>query len=351
MRGGLRITVAAWLCLAIGMIGAATSRADEPDRFRGTIQPITASKHYKFGVTLVHLHDDFWKGIAYGIVEEAKRSGVDVVQVTVAGNYGNVREQFAQLQTLKTLGVDVAVLGAAAYNGYDPVVKELSDAKIKVVAAGIPVNSAHIDFGVTQDDGAIGQVLADAICKADPKAKAVMIPGPAGAEWVRLRYVGFVEDAKKCAGMQVVEGPFGGSLGVDQGVKQASDLLLKYPDTNFIYTPEISLGMGAAQAVRQLNKPVKVVSSSFVREAIPMLKQGRLMTIVSEPGIIMGRLIVQIAIRQLDGKPMPKMDQPTGAPYPYVLVPTATITPENVDSYPFETYEIPPASFSINAVQ
>jgi ribose transport system substrate-binding protein len=88
-----------------------------------------------------------------------------------------------------------------------------------------------------------------------------------------------------------------------------------------------------------------------VREAIPMLEQGRLTALVSEPGIIMGRLIVQYAVRKLDGKELPDMVQPQGAPYPYVLVPTDVITTENVATYPFEVYELPPRDWSIEAVQ
>ena len=34
----------------------------------------------------MHLQDDYWKGMAYGIVDEAKRAGGKVVQVSIAGN-------------------------------------------------------------------------------------------------------------------------------------------------------------------------------------------------------------------------------------------------------------------------
>jgi ribose transport system substrate-binding protein len=347
------------LRLALGVVGllqlagiSTAWGADDADRFRGLIDPIKASKPYKIGVTLVHLHDDFWKGIAYGIADEAKEAGVEVVQISVAGAYGNVREQFAQLETLQTLGVDVAVVGAAAFDGYNGILRTLKDSGMTVVAAGIPVNSNSVDFGVTQDDTAIGVALADVVCKAKraKDALAVTIPGPAGAEWARLRHVGFVEHAKGCSGLKVVEGAVGGNVGLEHGVSQASDLLLKNPDAGFIFTPEISLGMGAAQGARQVGSDAKVVSSSVVREAIPMIENGRLIAVVSEPGIVIGRLIVQYAVRKLDGKPMPNLVS-EGSPYPNVIVPTTLITPENTRTYPFDLWEFPPKDWSIQAFQ
>lgn len=328
------------------------ARADEPDRLRNIVEPITAKKPLKIGVTLVHLHDDFWKGIAYGIVDEAKRSGVKVLQVSVAGAYGNVKEQFAQLDALKSLGADVVVIGAAAYDGYNPILKSLQSSGIKVVAAGIPVNSAAVDFGVGQDDKAIGVALEDVVCKAKGAgpAEVITIPGPAGAEWAHLRHVGFDEAAKKCPGLTVDEGAVGGGLGIDQGLAQASDMLHKHPDAGFIYTPEISLGMGAVQATKQLNKPTKVVSSSIVREAFPLLKDGHLLAVASEAGIVMGRLIVQYAIRENEGLPMPKLEK-DGTLYPALMVPVTMVTPANADTYPAELYELPPKDWSIQAVQ
>lgn len=341
---------AAAIAMSLSMMGWANPTAAEDDRFRGLLEPMTAEKPYRIGVTLVHLQDDFWKGIAYGIVEEAKASGVEVARVTVAGAYGNVREQFSQLETLKTLGVDVVALGAASFDGYEPMVRSLSAAGIAVAAAGIPVNSASIAFGVTQDDKDIGRALARAICEDNPNAKVVTLPGPSGAEWARLRFEGFREAARDCPGLQIVEGAVGGSLSIDYGLSQTSDLLLKHSDATHVYTPVIPLGMGAAQAARQLGRDAKVVSSAVVREAIPLIKEGRILATVSEPGILMGRVLVQYAIRRLEGKPLPNLTE-GGVPYPYTLIPVSLITAENVDGYPFDLYELPPEDWSIEALQ
>ena len=338
---------------AVALPALAAEPTEPPDPLRHLVEPVVAKKPLRIGVTLVHLNDDFWKGIAYGIADEAKRAGAQVVQISVAGGYGNVMQQFSQIEALRTLGVDVLVIGPAAFDGYNPILKTVKDGGIRVVAAGIPLNSTHVDFGVTQDDTAIGAALADAVCQAkgDGAATAIAIPGPAGAEWARLRHVGFDERAGHCAGLVVVDGAVGGALGIEHGLSEASDLLLKHPEAHFVYTPEISLGMGAAQAVRQQGVPAKVVSSAVVKEAIPLIKEGRLLAVESEPGILIGRLIVQYAIREQDGLPTPHLETAAGAPYPTVVIPTTLITPANVDLYPFDLYEIPPKDWSISAIQ
>ncbi|MCY1214010.1 Periplasmic protein TorT [compost metagenome] len=344
----LGAVLAAMAVLGIGM-NAAT--AAEADRLKGLVEPLKADKPFTLGVTLVHLQDDFWKGIAYGIQDEAKRSGVNVLQVSVAGAYGNVREQFAQLESLKARGADYVVVGAASFDGYDAMFKNLQEGGTKVLAAGIPVNSPNVAFGVGQDEGAIGIALAKALCAVKPNSTTLPIPGPAGAEWARLRFEAFQGEAKKCPGMTVKPGAFGGSLDLAYGMSQASDLLLRDPGADFIYTPVISLGMGAVQAVRQQRKNVKVVSSAIVREAIPLVKDGRMLAVASEPGILMGRLIVQYAIRDREGKPMPNMVKDGSLKYPHLLTPPVVITPENVSKYAFDEYDIPPKGWNITSSQ
>ncbi|MGQ9366863.1 substrate-binding domain-containing protein [Azospirillum sp. ST 5-10] len=334
-------------------LAAAPARAAEPDRFLGLIEPVTAKKPLRFGVTVVHLQDDYWKGMAYGIADEAKRSGAEVVQISVAGAYGNVSQQFSQIQTMKTKGIDVLVLGPAAYDGYDPILSSLKKAGIMVVAGGIPVNSKAVDFGVVQDDTSIGRGLGEFVCarKGAGEAKALSIPGPAGAEWAHLRAEGFKEAAAACPGLSVVEGPVGGAISISYALSQASDLLQKNPDAKFFFTPQITLGMGAAQAVKQRKLDVGVVSSTVVPKIFPMLEDGTLLGESTEPSILMGRLMVQYAIRKADGLDMPNLTEVKSSPYPTLVIPQQVLTKETAPHYPYQLTDVPPADWSIDAFQ
>ena len=59
----------------------------------------------------MHFVDDYWKGVAYGILDEAEQSGVEVVRVTSAGGYGNLQQQIAQLEALAALDLDALIIG------------------------------------------------------------------------------------------------------------------------------------------------------------------------------------------------------------------------------------------------
>lgn len=341
------------LALLAGMPVPPAARAAEPDRFLGLIEPVSATKPLRIGVSVVHLQDDYWKGMAYGIADEARRSGVEVVQISVAGAYGNVTQQFGQLQTMKTRGVDVMVVGPAAYDGYNPILTAMQKAGIMVIAAGIPVNSKSVDFGVVMDDTSIGADLGAFICekKGSGPAKALSIPGPAGAEWAHMRAAGFKAAAEKCEGLTVVEGPVGGAIDISYALGLASDMLEKNPDAKFFFTPQITLGMGVIQAAKQRQADVGVVSSTVVKEIFPLLESGDLLGEATEPSILMGRMMVQYAIRKAQGLPLPNLVQGEKDPYPSLVVRQQILTKDNAPGYPYALTDIPPADWSISAVQ
>lgn len=342
------------IALSFGGVLSAAGSATEEDRFRGLVTPVVAKVPFKIGVTVVHAQDDFWKGMAYGISDEAKRSNVELLQVFVAGGYGNVKEQFGQLDTLNSLGADVIVFGPAAYSGFNPALRRLKAGGKMVVAAGIPVDSPNVDFGIAQDDGDIGRAQADAVCADAGSASVTVlaIPGPAGAEWARLRRLAFTEQVKKeCPNVVIIDGAPTESTSIESGLSQASDMLLKLPEITYIQTPVNTLGMGAVQAARQANRrDVKVLASGLVREVLPMIERGEMLAVGSEPGIIMGRLIVQYAIRKKEGLPMEGLTSEGGA-YPAFMVPVTMITKENVGTYPYDLYEFVPKEWSFTSAK
>ena len=74
--------------LAIALAAGTAWAAD--DRLRGAVEPVTAMKPYRIGVATVHFVDDYWKGISYGLVDEAKHANVEIVRLLGAGGYGRV---------------------------------------------------------------------------------------------------------------------------------------------------------------------------------------------------------------------------------------------------------------------
>ena len=354
LKGSFVVSACA-VAMALGL-ATTVAVADEQDRYLGVTEQVKdTGQGLRYGVTLVHLQDDFWKGMAYGIVDETKRVGGKVVQVSIAGKFGNMAEQYAQIEAMMAKGIDVLVLGPSSFDGFDPMLKKVRDKGIKIIAAGIPLNSKIVDFGVVMSDYEIGKKLGDKLCENRPKDKATFktlaLPGPAGAEWTRLRVEGLKESAKNCQGEEVIVAPVGGEISLGYGLATTSDMITKNPDASFVWTPTMGLGMGAVQAVKQRHANMQVVGSTIVRGIFPELDNGTLLGDNTEPAILMGRLMVQYSIRQKLGMPTPLIKQDKDFPYPVVVTPTRIITKENYKGYPWEETDVPPADWSIDAFQ
>lgn len=346
------------IALGVGLTASTTIKAqsldDEVKQFSGVDALVKdTDPPIRYGVTLVHLQDDYWKGMAYGIVDEVKRSGGKVVQVSIAGKYGNVSQQFAQIESMMIKGIDVLVIGAASYDGYDSILQKVKDKGIKIIAAGTPVNSKLPDFGVLFSDYDIGKTMGELLCKNKPKDKFKIIglPGPAGAEWTKLRVDGLKQAVSECPGATLELAPVGGEISIGYALSVTSDMITKNPDADFVWTPTTGLGMGSVQAVKQRNANMKVVGSTIMRGIFGPLEDGTLLAVNAEPSIMVGRLIVQYSIRQKLGQPTPLIKENKDFLYPMVIAPTQFITKDNYKTYPWEQTDVPPADWSIEAFQ
>jgi ABC-type sugar transport system substrate-binding protein len=340
--------------LGLGFAGPIAGAAEQ-DRFLGNIDRIVqdTGTPIRYGVTLVHLQDDYWKGMAYGIVDEVQRSGGKVVQVSIAGKYGNVAEQFAQIEAMMTKGIDVLVLGASSYDGFDPILRKAKEKGIKVIAVGTPVNSKVPDWGVLFSDFDIGKKMGVLLCEKRPADKFTIIglPGPAGAEWSKLRVDGLKKAVENCPGATLELAPVGGEISIGYALSQTSDMITKFPDASFVWTPTMGLGMGAVQAIKQRNSNMKVVGSTIMRGVFEPIESGTLIAVNAEPSILVGRLIVQYAIRQKLGLPTPLIKQDPNFPYTLIIMPTQFLTKDNYKTYPWEQTDVPPKDWSIEAFQ
>lgn len=324
--------------VAIALMGARFAAAD--DRLLGMVEPVVAKKTYRIAYASADMNSDLFIAKAYGVLEEAKLANVEVVRVVSAGGYGKVAEQIAQLEQLGTLGLDAIIVMGSAYDGYDRVVERLVDKGIKVITAGSLISAPKVSFGVIQDEPKLGGLLADYICQRKPNSTVITLPGPAGAEWNKRRFEGFQAGAATC-GLKLVGNTFGGKITIDEGQRQAGDMLLKYPDSDYIYAVAGILAVGAAQQAKRMQAKAKIVTGTVTRRTIELVKDGSIAVVMSEAPIVFGRAAVQYTVRLLDGLPMPKMVKGVD-PFPVTVVPNTPITAETLEHYDLTTYDLPP---------
>ena len=331
--------------------GIGSGVAADFDRLRGLIEPVTAKKPYRIAFTAVHFIDEYWKGVAYGISDEAKKTGVEIVRILSAGGYGKIPEQIAQLETLATLDLDAVIIGAVSFDGLERPLKRLAQKGVKLVAMDLTVKSDDVSLRVGQDQVAIGEAISDYVCQLNPKAKMITIPGPAGVEWTAQRLEGVKKGAAKCSGMELLGNVLKGSTTLEDGQSQASDLLIKYPDADYIYAAAANLGTGAAQGAKRVNSKAKVVTSALTDKTVDMMNSGQIQMVISEPAVLIGRMTLQYTVRLLNGDPLPNLVKSGGLPYPSMDLPPKALTTEVLKNYDVTWYDQPPAGWNVPLTQ
>jgi ribose transport system substrate-binding protein len=327
------------VAVLLTIIASISLAAAASDRLLGMVEPVKAKKPYRIALASTDMNADFWLGLAYGVVDETKQAGAEMVRIVSAGGFGNVAEQVGQLEQLGALGVDAVILAPAAFNGYDKVVERLVSKGTKVISID-PIDTPKITLGVIQDDTRIGRTLGDFVCRQKPKATVITLPGPAGSEWNAHRFAGFKEEAAKCD-LNLVGNTFQGNIALEDGQKQAADQLLKHPEADYVYAVAGIFSVGAAQEIKRMHGKAKVVTGTFTRRTPDLLKDGTMAVVISEPPIVLGRAAVQYAIRLLNGDPLPNIVKDM-LPFPVAIIPNKAITPADIASYDVDSYDLPP---------
>ncbi|HVO15257.1 MAG TPA: substrate-binding domain-containing protein [Alphaproteobacteria bacterium] len=327
------------LLSVVGLMVAGGAMAE--DRLLGMVEPVKAKKAYRVAYASADMNADFWLGMAYGVTDEAKEAGVNIVRITSAGGYGKVAEQIGQLEQLGALDLDAVILSSAAFDGYDKVVERLTAKGTKVIVLGTPIGSPKASLGIMQNEGGIGQSIGSYICGQNPKATVITLPGPAGSAWNKLRFDGFKEATAKCPGVKLVGNTFAGNIAIEDGQRQAADLLTKYPNADYIYAVAGIFSVGVAQQARRMKSHAKIVTGTLTRRTVELIKDGSMAMVVSEPAIVFGRAAVQYTVRLLNGDDLPKM-VPGIMPYPVALIPNVALTAANVDKHDINKYDLPP---------
>lgn len=330
---------------------SAPAAADEVDRLRGLIEPVQAKEEYRVAFAGVHFVDSYWTGVAYGILDEAEKAGVDVVRILSAGGYGKLQEQVAQLETLAALDLDALIIGAATFDGLRRPLKTLADNGVKIIAMDLTVNSPDVAFRVGQNQVDLGRAMGNYLCSRNAEATVITIPGPAGVEWTAERLNGLSEATAKCPGITLVGNVFKASTLLEDGQSQAADLLAKYPDADYIYAAAVSLGTGAARAIERAGSKAKVVTGGFTDNTVALMEKGLIDMVISEPGVLLGRMNLQYAVRALNGDPLPNLVEDGNLPYPSYILPPKPITLKVLENYDLGWYDEPPANWRVPLTQ
>ena len=269
-------------------------------------QPANAAD--RVGVSMPNVKGPWFTPVLYGISDEARKLGYDVV-IQDAGGYGNVDKQVSQFQNLvvqKVVAILIDPANPASFNGP---VKQAGAAKIPVIGAGSPIVASDVEASAAASSSHcnVGHELAKGAKALLPNGGTIaVLAGPAGAFWASDRLRCFKEDIAgtnlKIVAEQTSEQDPAVALSL------ANDFLQRFPKVDMLYGADDTYGVGAARAAQGAQKcgKVKVMFAVLGEAAEEMMRAGCADYVVAQQPVVIGRSAVRMMDALVKGKPLEK---------------------------------------------
>lgn len=260
-----------------------------------------ASKPWRLCIAYPHLKDAYWLNVNYGMVEEARRLGVEI-QIVDAGGYPNLDRQIEQIETCAEQANDALIIGPVSYENLTTTVEAIAR-KIPVLAT---VNDIA-DEGISAKSGVswrqmgemLGQYLANKHPKGSTPAKIAWLPGPEGSGWVYFNNAGFMAGIKDSA-IEVVSTKWG-DTGKEIQRTLVQEAIEENPEIDYIVGNAL-MAEAAISILREkgLNDRIKILSTYLTPGVFRGIRRNRIIASVTDSPVLQGRLSIDQAIRILE---------------------------------------------------
>lgn len=308
VSSNIRLAGAIAISVGIGLFGATASSAAD-----------------KVGVSMPNVKGPWFTPVLYGISDEAKKLGYEVI-IQDAGGYANVDKQVSQFSNLVVQKVGAILIDPANPASFNGVVREAKAAKVFVIGAGSPIAASDVeaDAAASSSHCNIGHELAKGAKTLLPNGGSIaVLAGPAGAFWASDRLRCFKEDLAggniKIVAEQTSEQDPAVALSL------ANDFLQRFPNVDLMYGADDTYGVGVARAVQGAQKcgKVKVLFAVLGEAAEEMMRAGCADYVVAQQPVKIGRSAVVMMDALVKGKPLEKKKDE---------VPLIPVTPANLNS-------------------
>jgi ribose transport system substrate-binding protein len=262
----------------------------------------------KVGVSMPNIKGPWFTPVLYGISDEAKKLGYDIV-IQDAGGYANVDKQVSQFSNLVVQKVVAILMDPANPASFNGVVKQAKSAKIPVIGAGSPIVASDVeaDAAASSSHCNVGHELAKGAKALLPNGGTIaVLAGPPGAFWASDRLRCFKEDIANTNLKIVAEQTSEQDPAIALSV--ANDFLQRFPKVDMLYGADDTYGVGAARAAQGAQKcgKVKVMFAVLGEAAEEMMRAGCADYVVAQQPVVIGRSAVRMMDALVKGKPLEK---------------------------------------------
>ena len=167
-------------------------------------------------------------------IDAAYKSGADEVIFATANN--SEKKQSEELKKMLDKGIDILVLQAVNTSNIGGMMKEIHDAKIKVISYDSVILNAPIDLHVMQNSWDVGRIQGEAMLewffevKREVKGNVVLIKGHPGDTNAKMMSSGVLEIIRNNPGLNLIAEVSHENWSPEAAKKTAEKLLLENHD-------------------------------------------------------------------------------------------------------------------------
>ncbi len=314
------------VCLAMLMMLAATILSGcggEPQSTTAAARPQAgqASASRLFGYTAQTLNNPFFVDLEQGLKTVIEAHGDRLVTLDAQFNSLKQKNDISDLLQQQPAAI---FINAVNWEGVRGSLIEARRKKVPVIIVDAPVSDPDLVLcQVASDNIEAGRLAGEALAKVNPKARVVILHHAVNKACID-RVEGFTKAIARYPEMTILDTQEGVGT-IEAGRPVMRDLLGRFPDLDAVFPINDPCAFGAISAIESAGKlgKVTVVTVDGSREAIPVIKAGKLHSTSAQFPRQIGRVAAETIYDHLAGKPVPND----------IKIPVKLITRENADEF------------------
>jgi ribose transport system substrate-binding protein len=267
----------------------------------------------------------YFQAVRVGAEAAAKTLGANVIQY-IPTKPDSIPEQLSQVEDVIVKKPDAIVFIPVDSKALVPAVEKINAAGIPVTNITDRIAEGKLVAYVGADDYNIGLSTARALLKAiGGKGNVVILEGVKGSLTNSDRVRGFNDALKEFPNVKLLASQPGNYQRL-QALQVMENLIQSFPQIDGVLAANDAMAIGALEALDGANRKAAVVGINGSREAIELIKSGRLLASGDFNGFIQGCYGVEIAVHNLRKEGTPK---------------EIILKPKVIDKTNYQPYETP----------
>mgnify|MGYP001557618459 CR=1 FL=1 len=262
-----------------------------------------AQKKWRIRVFIPHLKDDYWLGVNFGLIKEARRLGISL-SIYEAGGYDQLDVQRRQIEESLKEEPDGLIIGAISLDGLNDLVKKAADQGIPVLDLINGMSSPHIAARTAVSFWDMGYQAGNYLQRLqDQKGKPVKLawfPGPEGAGWVAAGDIG-LRKAIEGSAIEILDTWYGDTGSAAQAKLIEAALSRYADDLDYI----VGTAVSAEAAVKILRKRglaerINILSYYYGPGVNRSIRRGDILAAPSDMTVLQARIAIDVMVRILE---------------------------------------------------